>query len=185
MVTLLYVYFFFLYLECPLTPDTPNSESKLCPSSSRLAALKRQIDIEQKVKQGAENMIQMYSNGSSKVRLTSQAALNPRPVAQTPLSSGLIHLLTVWACLTAVSWRGCISQPDWKAWSNLFTYFRNIAFFFFSFFKVANNFDTCSLGRDPGKRQQSKLFFIYHRMQIAFRHECRFPFKTSVQVCRR
>lgn len=56
--------------ECPLTPDTPNSESKLCPSNSRLAALKRQNDIELKVKQGAENMIQMYSNGSSKVLLT-------------------------------------------------------------------------------------------------------------------
>uniref|UniRef100_A0AAQ5Y219 protein kinase C n=1 Tax=Amphiprion ocellaris TaxID=80972 RepID=A0AAQ5Y219_AMPOC len=55
-------------LECPLTPDTPNSEAKLCTSSSRLAALKRQNDIELKVKQGAENMIQMYSNGPSKDR---------------------------------------------------------------------------------------------------------------------
>uniref|UniRef100_A0A3B1JBN3 protein kinase C n=1 Tax=Astyanax mexicanus TaxID=7994 RepID=A0A3B1JBN3_ASTMX len=41
--------------------DTPSSEG-------RLAALKKQIDIELKVKQGAENMIQMYSNGSSKDR---------------------------------------------------------------------------------------------------------------------
>uniref|UniRef100_A0AAQ5ZLN5 protein kinase C n=1 Tax=Amphiprion ocellaris TaxID=80972 RepID=A0AAQ5ZLN5_AMPOC len=47
---------------------TPNSEAKLCTSSSRLAALKRQNDIELKVKQGAENMIQMYSNGPSKDR---------------------------------------------------------------------------------------------------------------------
>uniref|UniRef100_A0A8P4GHG2 protein kinase C n=1 Tax=Dicentrarchus labrax TaxID=13489 RepID=A0A8P4GHG2_DICLA len=37
-------------------------------SSSRLAALKRQNDIELKVKQGAENMILMYSNGPSKDR---------------------------------------------------------------------------------------------------------------------
>ncbi|MGH0136765.1 UNVERIFIED_CONTAM: hypothetical protein FKN15_070938 [Acipenser sinensis] len=44
------------------TPDTPNSTS----TNSRLAALKKQHDIELKVKQGAENMIQMYSNGSSK-----------------------------------------------------------------------------------------------------------------------
>uniref|UniRef100_A0A672JEC6 protein kinase C n=1 Tax=Salarias fasciatus TaxID=181472 RepID=A0A672JEC6_SALFA len=36
--------------------------------SSRLAALKRQNDIELKVKQGAENMILMYSNGPSKDR---------------------------------------------------------------------------------------------------------------------
>lgn len=55
-------------LECPLTPDTPNSEARMCTSSSRLAALKRQNDIELKVKQGAENMIQMYSNGPSKDR---------------------------------------------------------------------------------------------------------------------
>uniref|UniRef100_A0A3Q1K6W3 protein kinase C n=1 Tax=Anabas testudineus TaxID=64144 RepID=A0A3Q1K6W3_ANATE len=52
-------------LECPLTPDTPNTYTS---SSSRLAALKRQNDIELKVKQGAENMILMYSNGSSKDR---------------------------------------------------------------------------------------------------------------------
>lgn len=50
---------------CQDNPDTPCSESKM--SSSRLAALKKQNDIELKVKQGAENMIQMYSNGSSKV----------------------------------------------------------------------------------------------------------------------
>ncbi|KAF7223391.1 protein kinase N2 [Nothobranchius furzeri] len=61
-------------LECPLTPDTPNSEAKMCTSSSRLAALKRQNDIELKVKQGAENMIQMYSNGSSKDRKLLAAA---------------------------------------------------------------------------------------------------------------
>uniref|UniRef100_A0A4W4H4X4 protein kinase C n=1 Tax=Electrophorus electricus TaxID=8005 RepID=A0A4W4H4X4_ELEEL len=42
--------------------------------SSRLAALKKQIDIELKVKQGAENMIQMYSNGSSKDRKLLAAA---------------------------------------------------------------------------------------------------------------
>uniref|UniRef100_A0A3P9IZ09 protein kinase C n=1 Tax=Oryzias latipes TaxID=8090 RepID=A0A3P9IZ09_ORYLA len=55
-------------LESPVTPDTPNSEARMTSSSSRLAALKRQNDIELKVKQGAENMIHMYSNGSSKDR---------------------------------------------------------------------------------------------------------------------
>uniref|UniRef100_A0A6Q2XEW1 protein kinase C n=1 Tax=Esox lucius TaxID=8010 RepID=A0A6Q2XEW1_ESOLU len=44
----------------------PDSPWETC--SSRLAALKKQNDIELKVKQGAENMIQMYSNGSSKDR---------------------------------------------------------------------------------------------------------------------
>uniref|UniRef100_A0A669DRB4 protein kinase C n=1 Tax=Oreochromis niloticus TaxID=8128 RepID=A0A669DRB4_ORENI len=42
--------------------------------TNRLAALKRQVDIELKVKQGAENMIQMYSNGSSKDRKLLAAA---------------------------------------------------------------------------------------------------------------
>uniref|UniRef100_A0A671LQ15 non-specific serine/threonine protein kinase n=1 Tax=Sinocyclocheilus anshuiensis TaxID=1608454 RepID=A0A671LQ15_9TELE len=42
--------------------------ARTCTISSRLAALKKQNDIELKVKQGAENMIQMYSNGSSKDR---------------------------------------------------------------------------------------------------------------------
>uniref|UniRef100_A0A3B4EVF4 protein kinase C n=1 Tax=Pundamilia nyererei TaxID=303518 RepID=A0A3B4EVF4_9CICH len=46
----------------------------MCTSSNRLAALKRQVDIELKVKQGAENMIQMYSNGSSKDRKLLAAA---------------------------------------------------------------------------------------------------------------
>ncbi|KAJ3595005.1 hypothetical protein NHX12_004310 [Muraenolepis orangiensis] len=61
-------------LECPLTPDTPNSEARMFISNSRLAALKKQNDIELKVKQGAENMIQMYSNGSSKDRKLLAAA---------------------------------------------------------------------------------------------------------------
>uniref|UniRef100_A0A8C2ZVQ6 protein kinase C n=1 Tax=Cyclopterus lumpus TaxID=8103 RepID=A0A8C2ZVQ6_CYCLU len=43
-------------------------KARMCTSSSRLAALKRQNDIELKVKQGAENMILMYSNGPSKDR---------------------------------------------------------------------------------------------------------------------
>ncbi|XP_061094504.1 serine/threonine-protein kinase N2-like isoform X2 [Conger conger] len=55
-------------LESPQTPDAPNSEMRVSTNSSRIAALKKQIDIELKVKQGAENMIQMYSNGSSKDR---------------------------------------------------------------------------------------------------------------------
>uniref|UniRef100_A0A671MSX0 protein kinase C n=1 Tax=Sinocyclocheilus anshuiensis TaxID=1608454 RepID=A0A671MSX0_9TELE len=57
-----------LLLECPRTLDSPKSEARTCTISSRLAALKKQNDIELKVKQGAENMIQMYSNGSSKDR---------------------------------------------------------------------------------------------------------------------
>uniref|UniRef100_A0A8C2BL43 protein kinase C n=1 Tax=Cyprinus carpio TaxID=7962 RepID=A0A8C2BL43_CYPCA len=50
------------------------SEARTSTNSSRLAALKKQADIELKVKQGAENMIQMYSNGSSKDRKLLAAA---------------------------------------------------------------------------------------------------------------
>ncbi|XP_051996586.1 serine/threonine-protein kinase N2-like isoform X2 [Xyrauchen texanus] len=60
--------------DYPLTPDTPKSEARTSTNSSRLAALKKQADIELKVKQGAENMIQMYSNGSSKDRKLLSAA---------------------------------------------------------------------------------------------------------------
>lgn len=54
--------------DCPRTPDTPNSDSRSSTSNNRLMALQKQLDIELKVKQGAENMIQMYSNGPSKDR---------------------------------------------------------------------------------------------------------------------
>lgn len=41
----------------------------MCSSTnlSRVAGLEKQLAIELKVKQGAENMIQTYSNGSTKV----------------------------------------------------------------------------------------------------------------------
>ncbi|XP_023580101.1 LOW QUALITY PROTEIN: serine/threonine-protein kinase N2 [Octodon degus] len=54
--------------DCPRTPDTPNSDPRCSTSNDRLMALQKQLDMELKVKQGAENMIQMYSNGSSKDR---------------------------------------------------------------------------------------------------------------------
>nr|XP_008958722.2 serine/threonine-protein kinase N2 isoform X3 [Pan paniscus] len=54
--------------DCPRTPDTPNNDPRCSTSNNRLKALQKQLDIELKVKQGAENMIQMYSNGSSKDR---------------------------------------------------------------------------------------------------------------------
>ncbi|XP_051893432.1 serine/threonine-protein kinase N2-like [Pristis pectinata] len=57
-----------------LSPDSFCWEQCLTPLSSRIAALKRQLNIEMKVKQGAENMIQMYSNGSSKDRKMLAAA---------------------------------------------------------------------------------------------------------------
>lgn len=50
--------------ECPLSPGT---DSRTSAHKDRIAALERQLNIELKVKQGVENMIPIYSNGSTKV----------------------------------------------------------------------------------------------------------------------
>ncbi|XP_055516211.1 serine/threonine-protein kinase N2-like [Leucoraja erinacea] len=54
--------------DSELSPDSCCWEQCASPLNNRIAALKRQLNIELKVKQGAENMILMYSNGSSKDR---------------------------------------------------------------------------------------------------------------------
>uniref|UniRef100_A0A452TAQ7 protein kinase C n=1 Tax=Ursus maritimus TaxID=29073 RepID=A0A452TAQ7_URSMA len=61
-------------------PQSPGAGSQACSATnlSRVAGLEKQLAIELKVKQGAENMIQTYSNGSSKDRkllLTAQQML--------------------------------------------------------------------------------------------------------------
>uniref|UniRef100_A0A8C5K0T2 protein kinase C n=1 Tax=Jaculus jaculus TaxID=51337 RepID=A0A8C5K0T2_JACJA len=70
-------------LPDPAASDAPQSPGEGGPSCSatnmsRVAGLEKQLAIELKVKQGAENMIQMYSNGSTKDRkllLTAQQML--------------------------------------------------------------------------------------------------------------
>lgn len=52
--------------ECPLSPGT---DSRTSAHKDRIAALERQLNIELKVKQGVENMIPVYSNGSTKVQM--------------------------------------------------------------------------------------------------------------------
>ncbi|XP_042638690.1 serine/threonine-protein kinase N1 [Orycteropus afer afer] len=61
-------------------PQSPGGGSPACLATnlSRVAGLEKQLAIELKVKQGAENMIQMYSHGSTKDRkllLTAQQML--------------------------------------------------------------------------------------------------------------
>uniref|UniRef100_A0A674N7E3 protein kinase C n=1 Tax=Takifugu rubripes TaxID=31033 RepID=A0A674N7E3_TAKRU len=56
--------------ECPLSPGTDRRTSA---HRDRIAALERQLNIELKVKQGVENMIPIYSNGSTKFRHTSMS----------------------------------------------------------------------------------------------------------------
>ncbi|MGH0125753.1 UNVERIFIED_CONTAM: hypothetical protein FKN15_001587 [Acipenser sinensis] len=47
--------------------DPCHWEESTSALGSRISVLKKQLKIEMKVKQGAENMIQMYSNGASKL----------------------------------------------------------------------------------------------------------------------
>uniref|UniRef100_A0A4W2F275 Serine/threonine-protein kinase N1 n=1 Tax=Bos indicus x Bos taurus TaxID=30522 RepID=A0A4W2F275_BOBOX len=61
-------------------PQSPGTGDSACSATnlSRVAGLEKQLAIELKVKQGAENMIQTYSNGSTKDRkllLTAQQML--------------------------------------------------------------------------------------------------------------
>lgn len=51
--------------ECP---QSPGAESRTSAHKDRIAALERQLNIELKVKQGVENMIPIYANGSTKVQ---------------------------------------------------------------------------------------------------------------------
>uniref|UniRef100_A0A674MFL7 protein kinase C n=1 Tax=Takifugu rubripes TaxID=31033 RepID=A0A674MFL7_TAKRU len=57
--------------ECPLSPGTDRRTSA---HRDRIAALERQLNIELKVKQGVENMIPIYSNGSTKDKKMLQTA---------------------------------------------------------------------------------------------------------------
>ncbi|KAM4696060.1 serine/threonine-protein kinase N3 [Rhinophrynus dorsalis] len=49
-----------------VSPDPCMWDQSLDPRQKRVEALKRQLHIENKVRQGAENIIQMFSNGTSK-----------------------------------------------------------------------------------------------------------------------
>ncbi|KAM9346175.1 serine/threonine-protein kinase N1-like [Symphorus nematophorus] len=56
------------------TPKSPGSVSRTSANQHRIAALERQLNIELKVKQGAENMIPIYANGSTKDKKLLQTA---------------------------------------------------------------------------------------------------------------
>uniref|UniRef100_A0A3Q2ZAS0 protein kinase C n=1 Tax=Kryptolebias marmoratus TaxID=37003 RepID=A0A3Q2ZAS0_KRYMA len=57
--------------ECP---RSPRAESRTSAHRERIAALERQLNIELKVKQGVENMIPIYANGSTKDKKMLQTA---------------------------------------------------------------------------------------------------------------
>lgn len=55
-----------------LSPDPCLWERNPDPMARKVEALKKQLHVEMKVKQGAENMIQMYSSATSKVSRNKQ-----------------------------------------------------------------------------------------------------------------
>uniref|UniRef100_A0A667ZXD4 protein kinase C n=1 Tax=Myripristis murdjan TaxID=586833 RepID=A0A667ZXD4_9TELE len=56
------------------TPLSPGTVSQTSANEHRIAALERQLNIELKVKQGAENMIPIYANGGTKDKKLLQTA---------------------------------------------------------------------------------------------------------------
>ncbi|XP_067829314.1 serine/threonine-protein kinase N2 [Heptranchias perlo] len=54
--------------DAPQSPGALSREARSTANKNRIVALEKQLDIEMKVKQGAENLIQMYSNGPVKDR---------------------------------------------------------------------------------------------------------------------
>lgn len=70
----------------PDAPQSPGTGDSACSATnlSRVAGLEKQLAIELKVKQGAENMIQTYSNGSTKV---GAACVHTPPCACTPVGA--------------------------------------------------------------------------------------------------
>ncbi|XP_060096689.1 serine/threonine-protein kinase N1 isoform X2 [Heteronotia binoei] len=60
--------------ELGVAPQSPGSLSRSTATKNRIAGLEKQLNIELKVKQGAENMILMYDNGAAKDRKLLQTA---------------------------------------------------------------------------------------------------------------
>lgn len=66
--------FFYPIVDTPLSPvgsSSPNQESLI--TDLRLLSLEKQLNIEQKVKQGAENMIQSLTSGHRDKKLLQEA----------------------------------------------------------------------------------------------------------------
>lgn len=77
--------------ECPLSPGM---DSRTSAHQDRIAALERQLNIELKVKQGVENMIPVYSNGSTKVQMSH---LSHSPFIKADFKAHCLYL-----CLSSV-----------------------------------------------------------------------------------
>uniref|UniRef100_A0A8C4KDG8 Protein kinase N3 n=1 Tax=Dromaius novaehollandiae TaxID=8790 RepID=A0A8C4KDG8_DRONO len=75
----------------PRAYDTPNPH----PMARKIEALKRQLHVEMKVKQGAENMIQLYSNATSKERKLLATAQQMLQDSKTKIEIIRMHIVKV------------------------------------------------------------------------------------------
>ncbi|KTF75072.1 hypothetical protein cypCar_00022348 [Cyprinus carpio] len=88
-----------LLLECPLTLNSPKSEARTCTISSRLAALKKQNDIELKDRKLLETAQQMLQDSKTKIEFirmqilkasqTSELSFDDNDVIAKPIISPL------------------------------------------------------------------------------------------------
>lgn len=89
------------------TADRPNAESgPTDPASERLHSLQKQLDIEMKVKLGAENMISMYNTSSSRDRKIAAEAMQMLEDARVKMEILRMQLLRAHG---AVGGRGSMS----------------------------------------------------------------------------
>ncbi|KAJ8404204.1 hypothetical protein AAFF_G00339770 [Aldrovandia affinis] len=71
-------------------PKSPGEVSQSSPNQDRVTALQRQLNIELKVKQGAENMIPIYASGSTKDKKLLQSAQQMLRDSKTKID--IIHM---------------------------------------------------------------------------------------------
>lgn len=97
--------------ECPQSPGT---KSRTSAHKERIAALERQLNIELKVKQGVENMIPIYSNGSTKVQDSNQYSVEQSVNTHVKVVSGNAILSCVLIESHNTNWafsRGSYNEP--------------------------------------------------------------------------
>ncbi|XP_025915485.1 serine/threonine-protein kinase N3 [Apteryx rowi] len=78
-----------------LSPDPCLWERNPDPMARKIEALKRQLHVEMKVKQGAENMIQLYSNATSKERKLLATAQQMLQDSKTKIEIIRMHIVKV------------------------------------------------------------------------------------------
>lgn len=92
--------------------ETCQWEEVMSPLTQRVRTLKKQLTMETKVKQGAENMIQTYTNGSVKVKL--QNCLPSQTVTEDGLVLKFYFLFRTGRCWQQRS-RCCrTAAPRWS-----------------------------------------------------------------------